>query len=75
LAEHRLVVERRRGFGMHRGLRACGCGHVVATHQRERALWWYNRAFMPLGLPLSKTAGIPSGAIETAGVDEIDGVP
>jgi len=41
------------------------------THERERALWWYNRVFMPLGLRLQKKLNLRPGLIETAGVDEI----
>jgi hypothetical protein len=41
------------------------------THHRERALWWYNRAFMPLGLRFQKPLDFHPGMIATDGVDEI----
>jgi hypothetical protein len=41
------------------------------THQRERALWWYNCAFMPLGLRFQKKLEFHSGMIGTDDVDEI----
>jgi hypothetical protein len=40
-------------------------------HQRERALWWYNRAFMPLGLHFQKELQFVTGMIETQDVDEV----
>jgi len=46
-----------------RGLRHAAQIITVARHrmwwltiQRERALWWYNRVFMPLGLRFSANA-------------------
>jgi hypothetical protein len=41
------------------------------THQRERALWWYNRLIMPLGLRFQKGLSFAQGLIDTAQVDEI----
>jgi hypothetical protein len=41
------------------------------THQRERAMWWYNRVFMPLGLRFQKSLSFAAGLIDTAEVDEI----
>jgi len=41
------------------------------THRRERAMWWYNRVFMPLGLRFQKSLGFAAGLIDTAEVDEI----
>jgi hypothetical protein len=40
-------------------------------HHREQAMWWYNRAFMPLGLRLQKELVLVPGMIATAEVDEI----
>jgi hypothetical protein len=72
LAEHRLVVERSAVFGMQpRSSRLLDAGMWWLTHQRERALWWYNRAFMPLGLRFQKPLALHPGTIETDGVDEI----
>jgi hypothetical protein len=72
LTEHRLVVERSAVFGMQpRSSRLLDAGMWWLTHQRERALWWYNRAFMPLGLRLQKPLELHPGTIGTDGVDEI----
>jgi len=40
-------------------------------HHRERALWWYNRAIMPLGLRFQKALQLEPGMISTDGVDEV----
>jgi SAM-dependent methyltransferase len=72
LAEHQLAVERSALFGMQpRSSRVLDLGMWWLTHQRERALWWYNRAFMPLGLRLQKPLNFHSGMMATDGVDEI----
>jgi hypothetical protein len=45
---------------------------VVALRTIARlAMWWYNRAFMPLGLRLQKELLLVPGMIATAEVDEI----
>ena len=72
LAEHRLVVERSAVFGMQpRSSRLLDAGMWWLTHQRERALWWYNRAIMPLGLRFQKRLELHPGTIATDAVDEI----
>jgi SAM-dependent methyltransferase len=72
LAEHHLVVERSAVFGMQpRSSRVLDLGMWWLTHQRERALWWYNRAFMPLGLRFQKPLDFHPGMMATDGVDEI----
>jgi len=72
LAEHRLSVERSAIFGMQpKSSRLLDLGTWWLTHQRERALRWYNRVFMPLGLWFQKTLDVRAGIIETEGVDEI----
>jgi hypothetical protein len=40
-------------------------------HDRERAMWWYNRAFMQLGLRFQKPLQFTPGMIATEGVDEV----
>ena len=40
-------------------------------HHRERAMWWYNRVLMPMGLRFQKKLALQPGMIETAGVDEV----
>ena len=72
LAEHRLGVERSAVFGMQpRSSRLLDAGMWWLTHHREQALWWYNRAFMPLGLRFQKPLKLCTGTIGTDGVDEI----
>jgi hypothetical protein len=41
------------------------------THHPERALWWYNRVIMPLGLKFQKPLDFGAGLIETSRVDEV----
>ncbi len=36
--------------------------------QRVRAMWWYNRVFMPLGLRRAAVLVLTEGMIATAGV-------
>jgi len=38
---------------------------------RERAMWWYNKVFMPLGMRFQKRLQLLPGMIDTHGVDEI----
>lgn len=48
-----------------------GLGQWYLTHQRERALWWYNRVIMPLGLRLQKPLRWQRGMADSDGVDEL----
>jgi hypothetical protein len=41
------------------------------THHRAWAMWWYNRAFMPLGVYFQKKLTLEPGMIATAAVDEV----
>ena len=72
LTEHHLTVESSAVFGMQpRSSRLLDLGMWWLTHQRERALWWYNRAFMPLGLRFQKALDFQAGMIASDAVDEI----
>ncbi|HLW25285.1 MAG TPA: class I SAM-dependent methyltransferase [Steroidobacteraceae bacterium] len=72
LANHGLVIERSAAFGMQpRSSRLLDVGMWWLLHERERALWWYNRALMPLGLLLQRRLVLREGLIETANVDEV----
>jgi SAM-dependent methyltransferase len=72
LSEHGLAVERSAIFGMQpQSSRLVDLGMWWLTHHRERALWWYNCAFMPLGLRFQKRLDFHTGMIETNDVDEI----
>jgi SAM-dependent methyltransferase len=72
LGAHRLEIERSAVYGMQpRSSKLLDLGMWWLTHRRERALWWYNRVFMPLGLRFQKTLNFGAGLIDTGGVDEI----
>lgn len=72
LARHALVVRQSAVFGMQpRSSRLLDLGMWWLTHHRERALWWYNRAFMPLGLRFQKRLDFQSGMMDVDHVDEI----
>jgi SAM-dependent methyltransferase len=72
LAQHHLLVERSVVFGMQpRSSYLVDIGMWWLLHHRERAMWWYNRAFMPLGLRFQKELRFAPGMIATDDVDEI----
>ena len=72
LTERRLSVERSAVFGMQpRSSLLLDIGMWWLTHDRERAMWWYNRAFMPIGLRFQKSLEWVSGVLPTDAVDEI----
>jgi SAM-dependent methyltransferase len=72
LAGHGLCIERSAVFGMQpKSSRLLDLGMWWLTHQRERALWWYNRVLMPLGLRFQQTLSFEQGLIDTARADEI----
>jgi SAM-dependent methyltransferase len=69
---HGLTIERSAAYGMQpRSSRLLDAGMWFLTHQRERALWWYNRVFMPMGLKFQKKLEFGTGLIATRAVDEI----
>jgi SAM-dependent methyltransferase len=72
LARHDLVVERSAIYGMApRSSRLLDFGLWWLVNHRERALWWYNKAFMPLGLRFQKELQLLPGLVATGGVDEV----
>lgn len=72
LAQHHLQVERSAVFGMQPpSSRLVELGMWWLAHHRERALWWYNKVLMPLGLRFQKELHFVPGMIPTAGVDEV----
>jgi SAM-dependent methyltransferase len=72
LAQHHLMVERSAVFGMQpRSSRLVEVGMWWLLHHRERAMWWYNRVFMQLGLWFQKELRLAPGMIATDEVDEI----
>lgn len=72
LGRHGLRIERSAVYGMQpRSSRLLDLGMWFLTHQPARALWWYNRVFMPLGLKLQRPLDFGAGLIGTHDVDEI----
>lgn len=72
LHQHHLNVEFSAVFGMQpRSSFLLDLGVWFMTHQRERAMWWYNRAFMPLGLRFQKSLQMQRGMLPAADVDEV----
>ncbi|HEX3848964.1 MAG TPA: class I SAM-dependent methyltransferase [Steroidobacteraceae bacterium] len=72
LAQHGLEIERSAVFGMQpRSSRLLDLGIWWLVNQRERAMWWYNRAFAHVSLRLQKPLRLSIGLIGTDGVDEV----
>lgn len=72
LARHGFRVERSAVYGMQpRSSRLLDLGMWFLTHQRERAMWWYNRVFMPLALRRQPALAWRDGLIDDRAVDTI----
>jgi SAM-dependent methyltransferase len=72
LAKHHLVVQHSAVFGMQpRSSRLVDIGMWWLLNHRDMAMWWYNRAFMQLGLRFQKQLRLAPGMIAAEGVDEI----
>lgn len=72
LAQHHLTVEHSAVFGMQpRSSRLVDIAMWWLLHHRERAMWWYNRVFMPLGLRFQKELHLVPGIIAMDDIDEI----
>ncbi|MEP7044705.1 MAG: class I SAM-dependent methyltransferase [Dokdonella sp.] len=72
LARHGFVVERSAIHGMQpKSSRLLDLGMWFLTHQRERAMWWYNRVIMPLGLRSQSALTTAPGWIDDRGVDTV----
>ena len=72
LARHGFHIEHSAVYGMQpKSSRLLDLGQWYLTHRRERAMWWYNRVFMPLGLRFQKTLQWRAGIGDTQGVDEL----
>jgi SAM-dependent methyltransferase len=72
LEQHALTVERSAVFGMQpRSSRLLDIGIWWLVHHRERAMWWYNRAYSHIALRLQKPLRLEPGVIATDDVDEI----
>jgi SAM-dependent methyltransferase len=72
LAEHGFSVEQSAIYGMRpESSRLVDVGMWFLAHRRERAMWWYNRVFMPLGVYFQKKLTLAPGLIDTERVDEV----
>ncbi|MGA7296899.1 MAG: methyltransferase domain-containing protein [Rhodanobacteraceae bacterium] len=72
LARHGFQVERSAVYGMQPGSsRLLDLGMWFLTHQRERAMWWYNRVIMPLGIRMQKDLVWQDGLVDDADVDTV----
>ena len=72
LARHGFVIERSAVYGMQpKSSRLLELGQWYLSHRRERAMWWYNRVFMPLGLRFQKPLRWRDGLGDTDGIDEL----
>ena len=72
LARHGFQVEQSAVYGMQpKSSWLLDLGQWQLTHRRERAMWWYNRVFMPLGLHFQKPLRWRAGLGTTADVDEL----
>jgi SAM-dependent methyltransferase len=72
LVRHGFAIERSAVYGMQPGSsRLLDLGMWYLTHQHDRAMWWYNRVFMPIGLRLQKPLRWQSGLIDDADVDTV----
>lgn len=72
LARHGFSVERSAVYGMQpKSSRLVDLGMWYVAHRRERAMWWYNHVFMPLGVHFQKKLAFAPGLIDTENVDEV----
>jgi SAM-dependent methyltransferase len=72
LAAHGFSVERSAVYGM-QPQSSCllDLGMWFLTHRREKAMWWYNRVLMPLGVRFQKKLAFAPGMMDCEKVDEI----
>jgi SAM-dependent methyltransferase len=72
LARHGFAIERSAVYGMQpKSSKLLDIGQWYLTHQRVRAMWWYNRVFMPLGVRFQKPLALTPGFEPGPGVDEV----
>lgn len=72
LARHGITIERSAVYGMQpKSSRLLDLGQWFLTHRRARAMWWYNKVFMPLGVRFQKPLAFTPGFTPGAGVDEV----
>lgn len=72
LDRHGITIEHSAVYGMQpKSSRLLDIGQWFLTHRRERAMWWYNRVFMPLGLRFQRPLQWREGLGNNDGVDEV----
>ncbi len=72
LAEHGFVIERSAVFGMQpNNPWLLDYGVRMLQRRRKRAMSWYNRVFMPLGMLFQKRLRFVPGLLDTTGVHEV----
>jgi SAM-dependent methyltransferase len=72
LAQFGLRIESSAVYGMQpRSSRLLDLGLWYLVNQRERAMWWYNRVFMPLAIRFQKPLRLVEGLIAEENVDEV----
>jgi SAM-dependent methyltransferase len=72
LAGHGFSVNQSAVYGMQpASSRLLDLGIWCLTHRREKAMWWYNHLFMPIGVRLQRKLSLAAGMIDTDRVDEV----
>ncbi len=72
LAANGLCVAHSAAYGMQpRSSRLVDLGMWFLAHRRDRAMWWYNRVFMPLALRFEKPLVLSPGLIDARGMDTV----
>lgn len=72
LGEYGFTVESSAVYGMQpKSSKLLDLGMWWLTHHRERAMWWYNRVMMPLGVRFQKKLSLQPGMIDGDDVDEV----
>jgi SAM-dependent methyltransferase len=72
MGRHGLHIEQSAAFGMQpKSSRFTNAGMWWLVHNRDRAMWWYNRVLMPLGVRFQKKLEWHPGLMSMASVDEL----
>ena len=72
LAEAGFQLRRSAIFGMQpRNQQLVDFGMRYLERHRSRAMWWFNRVFMPLGLRFARPLQVVEGLVGLAGVDTV----
>jgi SAM-dependent methyltransferase len=72
LTGHGFQIEQSAIYGMQpKSSRLLDLGMWFLVHRRERAMWWYNKVFMPMGLRFQKPLSLVPGLIDDEQVAEI----